>query len=66
MFTGLFDLKRPGEYPHLVLDGEAEELRDGRPPAERMRREVSFGELPEEARRGVMRIYRELWNIGGD
>ena len=66
MFTGLFDLKRPGEYPYMLLDGDAEDgLRRGRPPAERIRHEVGFEELPEDVRRRVLGVYREMWGLEG-
>ena len=66
MFTGLFDLKRPGEYPYMLLDGETEaELRRGKPPAERIRHEVSYEELPEGIRRRVLEAYRGMWGLPG-
>ena len=63
MFTGLFDLKEPGEYPYLSLGGGRHEVERGRPPAERMRREISFEDLAEEDRELVLRVYRELWGL---
>jgi hypothetical protein len=60
VFTGLFNLKKPGEYPYLVGEGE---VRRGRPPAELMRCEVSFEDLPEGARRRVLEAYRGLWGL---
>ena len=60
MFTGLFDLKKPGEYPYLVGEGE---VRRGRPPVELIRREVGFEDLPEDARRRVLEVYRRLWGL---
>ncbi|HEX2729777.1 MAG TPA: hypothetical protein VHM16_08475 [Rubrobacteraceae bacterium] len=67
MFTGLYSLKEPGQYPYLTMDAEPESsgsgLRRGRPPYERMGREIHFGELPESCRRRVIEIYRELWNL---
>ena len=66
MFTGLFDLKKPGEYPYMLLDGESEgELRRGKPPAGRIRHEVLFEELPEDVRRRVLGVYREMWGLEG-
>ena len=65
VFTGLFDLKRPGEYPYLAIDGEPAEgsLCRGRPPSGRMRREISFDDLPEEHRAVVLEAYRGLWGL---
>ena len=64
VFTGLFDLKKPGEYPYLAVgDGRDGTLRRGKPPAERMRREISFEDLPEDHRREVLEAYRELWGL---
>ena len=64
MFTGLFDLKEPGEYPYVLMDGEAgDEVRRGRPPAERIRDEISFEDLPEEVRGKVLETYREMWGL---
>ena len=64
MFTGLFDLKRPGEYPYLVAE-ESGEVPRGRPPAGLIRREVGFEDLPEGVRRRVLEVYRGLWGIEG-
>jgi hypothetical protein len=66
VFTGLFDLKEPGEYPYLVVEesGEGAILR-GRPPAELVRHEVSYEELPEGARRRVLEAYRGMWGLRG-
>lgn len=66
MFTGLFDLKKPGEYPYLVVDGSGEgEVLRGKPPAERIRYEVTLEDLPEDVRRTVLKAYREMWNLDG-
>jgi hypothetical protein len=52
VFTGLLSLKKPGEYPYLTMGEDAREigdgatLRRGRPPGERLRREVPFSDLP--------------------
>ena len=67
MFTGLFDSKKPGEYSYMLLDGGAEaELRRGRPPAERLRHEVVFEDLPEDVSRRVVEVYRGMWGLNGD
>ena len=64
VFTGLFDLKKPGEYPYLVAEESGEgEVRRGRPPAELIRREVGFEDLPEDGRRRVLEVYRGLWDL---
>ena len=66
MFTGLFDPKKPGEYPYLVVQESGEgEVRRGRPPAGLIRREVGFEELPDGARRRVLEVYRRLWGLWG-
>lgn len=67
MFTGLFDAKRSGEYPYMVLGGEPgeDEFRRGRPPAGLIRDEVSYEGLPEGVRRRVLEAYREMWGIEG-
>lgn len=68
MFTGLFDLKKPGEYPYLVMGagGENDGLRRGRPPAELIRGEVPFEDLPEGCKGTVLEVYRGLWGLGAD
>lgn len=68
MFTGLFDLKKTGEYPYMLLDGEAggeAGISHGKPPPELIRHEVSYEELPEPVRRKVLKIYREMWGLQG-
>lgn len=64
IFTGSFPGRRPGEYPYLT-GGEHESgaVTRGRPPAERLGREVEFSELPERVQRRTMREYRRLWNL---
>jgi len=67
VFTGFFDSKTAGEYPYMLLDGgSAGEVRRGRPPAELLRREVDFEDLPEGERRRVLEVYRGMWALGGD
>jgi hypothetical protein len=68
VFTGLFDLKKPGEYPYLTVNEDpaanrGSELRRGRPPYEQMGREIQFEGLPEEVRAIVLDSYRELWGL---
>ena len=68
LFTGLFDLKKPGEYPYLTMGGDPAanrggELRRGRPPYEQMGREIQFEDFPEEFRAIVLDTYRELWGL---
>jgi hypothetical protein len=67
VFTGLFDLKRPREYPYLCMDEvplapySSYTLCHGRPPYERMGYEISFDDLPKNCLRLVLDIYRDLW-----
>ncbi len=69
VFTGLFDLKKPGEYPYLCMGeeplapGGSYALRHGRAPYERMGCEISFQDLPEDCRRLVLGVYRDLWGL---
>ena len=69
VFTGFLSLKRPGEYPYLAMGedargvGDGGTLRRGRPPGERLKREVPFSDLPAGCRRLVLDIYRELWGL---
>ena len=67
VFTGLLSLKKPGEYPYLSMNGDSlasggSSLHRGRPP-ERMGCEVSFEDLPEDCRRLVLNLYRDLWGL---
>ena len=71
VFTGLFTGKKPGEYLYLSMSQDpltpgGSALRRGRAPYERMGREVSFEELPEDCRRLVLDVYRELWDLPED
>lgn len=69
VFTGLFSLKKPGEYPYLTMDedptgiGDGATLRRGRLPRERLRYEIPFRDLPQSCRQLVLRTYRELWGL---
>lgn len=68
VFTGLYNLKKPGEYTYLTMDDDplgsgAYTLRRDRPPFEKMGQEISFEDFPEGCRRLVLDTYRELWNL---
>ena len=68
VFTGLFNLKKPGEYPYLTMGEDSPghgrgELRRGRPPYGRPRREIQFEDFPEWFRAIVLDTYRELWGL---
>jgi hypothetical protein len=65
VFTGLLDLRKPGEYTYLRLgnDGSPAEIQRGRPPYSRLGREVEFYDLPAHAQDTVMRLYREMWDL---
>jgi hypothetical protein len=69
VFTGFCTDKKPGEYLYLSISDEpsapggGSSLRRGRPPYERMGREISFEDLPEDYRRLVLDVYRDLWSL---
>ena len=68
VFTGLLTLKKPGEYPYLSMGGDlpapgGSAMHRGRPPYERMGREISFDDLPEDCQRLVLNIYRGMWGL---
>jgi hypothetical protein len=68
VFTGLLSLKKPGEYPYLSMSGEplvsgASSLHRGQPPYRRMGCEISFENLPEDRKRLVLGVYRDLWGL---
>jgi hypothetical protein len=68
VFTGLLDLKKPGEYLYLTMEGDpvgsgTHTLRRGRPPYGQMGREISFENLPKRCRRLVLDTYRGLWDL---
>lgn len=68
VFTGLFDLKKPGEYPYLTVgehaaEDENYELQCGRPPYGELGWEIPFHELPVGCQELVKDVYRELWGL---
>ncbi|MGH3145948.1 MAG: hypothetical protein ACRDTR_09130 [Rubrobacter sp.] len=68
VFTGLFNLKKPGEYLYLTIDEDPLDpgtctLRRGRPPYEKMGQEIPFEDLPKGCRRLVLDTYRGLWDL---
>ena len=68
VFTGFLAAKKPGEYFYLTMSGDPLAPKDsilqrGRPPYERMGREILFEDLPEDCRRLVLDTYRELWSL---
>ena len=68
VFTGFFTDKKPGEYLYLAMSDEpfapgGSTLRRGWPPYERIGREIPFKELPEDCRRLVLDVYRDLWSL---
>jgi hypothetical protein len=68
VFSGLFGSRKPGEYPYLTMGKdslvhERGELRRGRPPYERLGREIRFEDFPEEFQALVVDAYRELWDL---
>ena len=68
VFTGFFDLKKPGEYPCMPLDGKTGVeggINHGKPPPELIRHEVTYEELPEPVRRRVLEACRGTWGLPG-
>jgi len=68
VFTGLFTLKKGGEYLYLAISDDplapgSSDLRRGRPSYERMGCEISFEDLPEDCRRLVADTYEDLWGL---
>jgi len=69
VFTGLFSMKMSGEYPYLTMNGAPARVEDGgtldrgRPPIERLRREIRFQDLPEGCQHLVLDAYSELWGL---
>ncbi len=68
VFTGLLADKKAGEYPYLTAsDGQNgpgnNTLHRGRPPRERLKREISFQDLPDGCREAILDQYAKLWNL---
>jgi hypothetical protein len=68
VFTGFFTHKKPGEYLYLSMSEDplapgGSTLSRGRPPYERMGREIPFEDFPEDCRRLVLDTYRDLWDL---
>lgn len=69
VFTGLFAEKRPGEYVYLTMSedpvgpGDGYTLGRGRPPYEKMGREILFEDFPEGCRELVLDAYRKFWGL---
>lgn len=68
VFTGLFDLKKPGEYPCLTMgehpvEGGNRELDRGRPPYGEFGWEIEFSCLPERCQELVIEVYVDLWGL---
>ena len=68
VFTGFFTDKKPGEYLYLCMSEKAlapggAVLHRGRPPYERMGREIPFENLPEDCRRLILDVYKDLWGL---
>ncbi len=68
VFTGFFNDKQPGEYLYLCMSEKpltrgGSVLHRGRPPYERMGREIPFENLPEDCQRLVLDVYQDLWGL---
>ncbi|MBA3790444.1 MAG: hypothetical protein M3Q54_12860 [Actinomycetota bacterium] len=68
VFTGLLTDRKAGEYPYLTAGDTSEgsgsgTLHRGRPPRERMKREICLHDLPEYAREAVVKEYVKLWDL---
>jgi hypothetical protein len=69
IFTGALAEKKPGEYLYLTMSedpagpGRSNALHRGRPPYERLGREISFDDFPEACRSLVLENYRRLWGL---
>jgi hypothetical protein len=68
VFTGFLSVKKPGEYLYLSMSEDSlapggSFLRHGRPPYERLGREISFEDLPKNCRRLALDAYKDLWGL---
>jgi hypothetical protein len=68
VFTGLFSLKKPGEYLYLRMSDDPlgsgnYTANRGRPPYGELGRGISFGDLPEGCKSLVLDTYRKTWNL---
>lgn len=68
VFTGLFDMKKPGEYSFLTmseepLGGGEYVLHRGRPSYGEFGREIEFKDLPEGCRTLVLDVYAKMWGL---
>ena len=69
VFTGAFAEKKAGEYLYLTISqdpfgsGGSHRLHRGRPPGERLAREVPFDDFPEGCRALILDTYRKLWDL---
>ena len=68
VFTGLLSLKKSGEYPYLSMSGDPlasgeSSLHRVRSRHERMGREISFEDLPEQCKRLLLSAYQDLWSL---
>lgn len=68
VFTGLLSLRKPGEYLFVRMDEDplgfgSYSSNRGRPPYGELRREISFGDLPDGCKSLVLDTYRKAWNL---
>ena len=68
VFTGLLSLKEPGEYLYIRMGRElfravGYTVSRGRPPYEKLGREIPFGNLPEGCKSLVLDTYRKVWDL---
>ena len=68
VFTGLLTLKKPGEYLYVTMHDDplgagTHEMHRGRPPYDKLGREISFSDFPEGCRHIVLDAYCELWSL---
>lgn len=69
ILTGALTGKKPGEYLYLTMSedpdgpGGSSTLYRGRPPYEKLGREISFHDFPEGCRGLILENYRRLWDL---